>query len=76
MKLTSVFRDVFDDDSLVIGPALAPNDIPGWDSLTNIRLILTIEKAFGVSFSASDVGNLHDVKDLAGLLQSKLFRGA
>ena len=71
-RLTGIFRDVFDDDSIVARPELTAEDVDEWDSLSHIRLMLTIEKTFHVSFSASDVGSLHNVGELAQLIQSKL----
>ena len=71
-KLTEILRDVFGDDTLVASPALTAKDVPGWDSLRNIRLMLTIEKAYGVRFSASEIGKLQNVADLVRLVQTKL----
>ena len=71
-KLTEIFRDVFGDDTLVASPTLTAKDVSGWDSLRNIRLMLTIEKAYGVRFSASEIGKLQNVDDLVQLVQTKL----
>lgn len=70
-KLSGVFREVFDDDSIAVSSQLTANDVSGWDSLTNIRLILTVERTFGVQFSASEIGRLQNVGDLVSLVQSK-----
>jgi acyl carrier protein len=43
-----------------------------WDSLSHVRLMLTIEKVFRVKFTASQVGSLKNVGELMDLLQSKL----
>ena len=71
-RLDTVFQDVFDDDSIVLGPDLTANDVEDWDSLKHIRLMLSVEKAFHISFSASEVGNLKNVGELADLIQAKL----
>jgi len=71
-KLTEILRDVFGDDTLVATSTLTAKDVPGWDSLRNIRLMLTIEKAYGVRFSASEIGKLQNVGDLVHLVQGKL----
>ncbi len=70
-KLNTVFEHVFDDDSIVVRPELSADDVDGWDSLTHIRLILTVEKAFNVKFSASEIGKLKNVGGLADLIRSK-----
>lgn len=67
-RLTDIFHDVFDDDSIKVTPELSAKDVDGWDSLTHIRLILTVEKAFKLKFSTSQIGKLKNVGDLADLI--------
>ena len=71
-KLTEILRNVFGDETLVATPTLSAKDIQGWDSLRNIRLMLTIERTYGIRFSASEIGKLQNVGDLAQLVQAKL----
>jgi acyl carrier protein len=70
-QLGAIFHNVFDDDSIRLTPALSAKDVDGWDSLTHIRLILTVEKAFKVRFSTVEVGKLQNVGDLVGLIKSR-----
>ncbi len=44
---------------------------PGWDSLRNIELLLTIERELGVSFSSNEIVNTHSYEGLIGLLKGK-----
>jgi len=68
--LTQVFNDVFDDD-IELRPELSANEVDGWDSLTHIRLMLTVEKAFQVKFSTADIGALKNVGDLVRLIEKR-----
>ncbi len=70
-KLGEIFEDVFDEDSIEITPELSAKDVDGWDSLTHIRLILTIEKAFKIKFSTSEIGKLENVGDLVTLIEAR-----
>lgn len=70
-RLTTIFDDVFDTGDLVLTPDLTARDVDGWDSLAHIRLIVTIEKAFKIKFSASEIGRLENVGDLVALIQSR-----
>jgi acyl carrier protein len=70
-KLKDVFDDVFDDESVELGPDLTAKDVDGWDSLSHIRLILTVEKAFKVKFSTSEIGNLKNVGDMVTLIKER-----
>ena len=70
-KLTAIFRDVFDDDSIEVSPALSAKDVDGWDSLSHIRMIITVEKAFKTKFSTSEIGKLAQVGDLVALIKAR-----
>jgi acyl carrier protein len=70
-KLTAVFREVFDEDELNVTPQTTADDVDGWDSLSHIRLVLAVSKAFGVKFSASEIGNLRNVGEFADLIEKK-----
>lgn len=70
-RLGRIFHDVFDDDSIVLTPTLSAKDVDGWDSLTHIRLVLTVEKAFQVKFSTSEIGNLANVGGLVALIEQR-----
>jgi acyl carrier protein len=71
-KLTDILRDVFDDDQLVAVPQMTAADVEGWDSLSNLRLIMTTERTFQVKFSAADIGKLKNLGELATLIERKL----
>nr|WP_315190029.1 acyl carrier protein [uncultured Albidiferax sp.] len=70
-KLTAIFHDVFDDETIVVTPELTADDVDEWDSLAHIRLVLAIEKKFGLKFSAAEVGRLKNVGEFVALIQSK-----
>ena len=69
--LTRIFREVFFDDSIVLRPDLTAQDVDGWDSLTHIRLLVTVERTFKIKFTVTEVGELKNVGELMKLIQSK-----
>jgi acyl carrier protein len=69
-RLTSVFRDVFDDDSLVLSPDTSADDINDWDSLMHVTLVVNVERAFGLKFSTQQIALLTDVGELVELIDS------
>ncbi|MBT6601547.1 MAG: acyl carrier protein [Nitrospina sp.] len=71
-RITSIFREVFDDDSLVLSPEMSADDIDDWDSLSHIRLIVSHEKEFGVKFKTTEIGDIRNVGGFIDLLKSKL----
>jgi len=70
-KLQPIFRDVLDDDRLVITFKSNANNTPNWDSLSHINLIQTIESDFKVKFALGELQDLKDVGDLVALIQKK-----
>lgn len=70
-RLTEILHDVFDDDSIEATPTLSAKDVDGWDSLTHIRLILTIEKAFKIKFTTSEIGKLENLGELVTLIKER-----
>ncbi|MCC7046050.1 MAG: acyl carrier protein [Alphaproteobacteria bacterium] len=70
-KLTPVFQEVFDDVDLVPGPALSAKDVPEWDSLNHIRLVVSIETAFKIKFTVGEITAMKNVGDLVALIQKK-----
>jgi acyl carrier protein len=71
-RLADIFADVFDEDSITLTPQLSAKDVDDWDSLTHIRLILTVEKAFQIKCSTAEIGNLENVGDLVTLIQKRV----
>jgi acyl carrier protein len=71
-RLQTIFRDVFDDDAIVITRATHAGDIPDWDSLAQINLVVAIEKEFGITMSLQDLATLTNVGDMIDLIPAKV----
>jgi acyl carrier protein len=52
--------------------ATVATEVPGWDSLSHINVVLAVEKRFGVRFKGVEVLRLKSVGDLQRLVDSKL----
>ncbi len=70
-RVTKTFHKVFGDNSLVITPDTTAADVEGWDSLTHVRLLLTLEREFRIRITALESEKLRTVGDLIQLIQSK-----
>ena len=71
-RLNPVFEDVFDEDDIVVTAETTANDISEWDSLRHIRLIIAIEKEFGIKFQTSEVNDFKNVGELVNMIQLKI----
>ena len=74
--LIGVFRDVFDDDTIVLHENTTADDIADWDSQTHINLTLAAEMRFGVRFRTSELDSLKNVGDFVSLIEAKLGQPA
>ena len=70
-RLTKIFRDVFDDENLVITDATNADDIEDWDSLEQITLVVTIEKEFEIKFNVHEVSGFKNVGEMADAILLK-----
>jgi len=59
------------DDFDIKDETIAP-EVPGWDSLNHINIILAVEEKFKVKFKSYELLRLKCVGDLQKLLDSKL----
>jgi len=71
-KLTGIFRTVFDNEEINLWPEMTANDVDGWDSLSHVNLILSVEKGFGIRFSQKELLTFKNVGDLARSIERKL----
>jgi acyl carrier protein len=75
-RLTIIFRDVFDDDSLVLREDLTADDVDNWDSLTHVDLVVAIEKEFRIRLTTGEISGLKNVGELTALVSRKAgFQG-
>ena len=71
-KLTPIFHDVLDNESIELSRSLTAGEVDEWDSLSHVRLIVAVERAFHVRFQSMEVADLKSVGDMVDLLQQKL----
>lgn len=71
-KVQDIFRDVFDDEDLVITDNTNADDIEDWDSLEHISLIVSMEKEFNLKFDIKVVNKLENVGQMVDLIASML----
>lgn len=71
VRVEKVFREVFEEPSLEISAQTKAADIPKWDSLTHINLIIALEEEFEIQFTSQEVTSMACVGDLFTLLEQK-----
>ncbi len=71
VRLTKVFRDVFDDDSIEISDKTTADDIEAWDSLEHIALISAVERAFKMRFATKEVSGMKNVGEMISIIAER-----
>jgi acyl carrier protein len=70
-KLQLIFDDIF-LEPVNLTPSLSAADVPQWDSLTQISLLLAVEKAFGIRFRVGEVEGTKNVGEFADLIAKRI----
>ena len=71
-RVSSIFREVLEDDSLNINEKDGADDIDDWDSLTHIMLIVETEKEIKIRFISSEISNWNNIGDMITAIEDKL----
>lgn len=71
-ELQDIFRDIFDDEDIVITKETTSEDIDDWDSLTHMQLILEIEKHYNIKFTTAEIKKAANVGEFIKIIEGKL----
>ena len=69
-QISIIFRDVLEDDSIVLHNETTASEIEGWDSLNHIYLIVEIEKHFKIKFTSTQIAEWKNVGDIVKSIKS------
>ena len=73
-RLNEVFRDVFDDSSIVVDDSTTSKDIEDWDSLEHINLVGSVEQEFKMRFKMKEVSSMKNVGEMADIVAERAKR--
>ncbi len=72
-EVNSIFKNVLDDDTIILTDTTTANDVEEWDSLNNIQLVVAIEKHFKLKFTTSEIQSWKNVGEMCrAILQKKV----
>jgi len=76
--LQEIFREVFDDPTIVLRDDMTAADVDGWDSVTHIDLLIAVERSLGIRFATAEMSRLKEPDQNIGsflrLIDSKLAK--
>lgn len=67
-RLTKVFRDVFDDDSITVNDNTTAEDFDDWDSFEHVNLIVGIEDEFSFKIPTDKVLTMQNVGEMVDII--------
>jgi acyl carrier protein len=70
-RMNTVFRDIFDDESIVVTDTTTSADIEDWDSLEHINLIVAMEDEFGMKFTMGEVTSMKNVGEAVDIVMKR-----
>lgn len=71
-KLQDIFRDIFDDEEIMLFDEMTADDVEDWDSLTHITLINEIEKQFKIRFTTEEIEETKNVGEFITLIENRI----
>lgn len=70
--VNAVFRDVLDNERIVLTDKTTANEVAEWDSLSHIQLVVAVEKRFRIRFSSREIQNWNNIGEMIDSIVAKL----
>lgn len=70
-EIGEIFEDVMDLDEVALEDGTTAEDIEEWDSLSHVRLIVAIERHYGIKFTNAEIEGLTQFGDIVRLVLEK-----
>ena len=71
-RLKAVIFRTLDLDDFDLQDATMASQVPGWDSLTHVKVLTAVESAYAIRFKTLEVLRLKSVGDLQTLIDRKM----
>lgn len=62
--IADLFRDILDDENLVIDENFSMETCSDWDSVVTVQIVLAVERQFNIKFSTDEVAKLKSITDI------------
>jgi len=72
-ELTTIFRTIFEEPTLIIQDSMSARDVEKWDSMNYMRLLSAIENRFGFKFKFQDLSKMKNVGEIISTIESRII---
>ena len=63
-KISKIAGDILARPGIVLDETTTARDVPGWDSLTHVQIVIGVEREFGIRMSSMEVAQLENAGSL------------
>lgn len=71
-RVRRVIVDVFGDEEVVLVPSTTAIDVDGWDSVSNMEVMVALEREFAIRFNTGEMAALKNMGDLVERIVMRL----
>ena len=71
-KLNEVFNAFFKTSGIQLHPASTTADVPQWDSMNHVQVMIKVEEAFGVRFKHAEIAAFENVGDMVEAVKRRV----
>mgnify|MGYP003590955354 CR=1 FL=1 len=71
-RVNDIFRDILENESILLTDDTTADDVEEWDSLTHVQLVVSIEKAFSIRFSSHEILSWKNIGEMMDAIEKKI----
>jgi acyl carrier protein len=71
-RLGEIVSEVLGEDDVALSSATTAKEVEGWDSVTNVQIMVAVEQAFRFRFRTGELAGLRNVGELVGRICGRM----
>ncbi len=71
-KVNTIFRNVLDNETIVLTDQTTAKDVAEWDSLTHVQLVVAVERAFAIRFTSREIQSWTRIGEMIAAISAKI----